>query len=122
MEIRYEANTTSSIDPERVMELYEKGEISREQFLRTLKINATEAKNVLGGDQVADFTVEDVGTALDIRIAQLPVENIDDEFVMEFEKVRKRVKRRVFGGKKPTESASATVKPRTKRRKIKVKR
>lgn len=112
-DIRYEANETSSIDAEKVMELYEAGEISREQFLRTLKVNATEAKNVLGGDQVAAFTVTEVGKSVDIRMDSLPIERIDDEFIMENAKVRKRVKRRVFGGGKTAAPVKAT---RSKRR------
>lgn len=102
------------------MKLFEDGTINREQFLRMVKIAATEAKNVLGGDQVADFTVTDVGSTLDIRIINLPVENIDDEYVMENSKVRTRVKRRVFGGKRtntprtPSGKVKRRIKTRTK--------
>lgn len=113
LEIKFEANETSAIDPERVLEQFEEGEITRDQLLRMLSINKTEAKNVLGGDQVADFTITTVGNKADVRIESLPVENIDDEFVMENERIRKKVKRRIFGGKKSGDRASA---PKRKRR------
>lgn len=112
-DIRYEANETSSIDTEKVLELWEAGEITREQFLRTIKVQSTEAKNVLGGDQVAAFTVKEIGKSVDIRMDAVPIEQIDDEFIMENAKVRKRVKRRVFGGGNTTPTAKTT---RPKRR------
>jgi hypothetical protein len=103
------------IDPERVMQLYEAGEITRDQFLRTLKISATEAKNVLGGDQVADFTVTTVGKTLDIRITSLPIENLKDSYVLENSNIKKRVKRRLFGGGAKAENKTVS-NPRRKRR------
>lgn len=121
MEIKYEANETSAIDPEKVMELFEGGDITREQFLRMIKIGVTEAKNVLGGDQVADFTVTEVGNKVDIRLSSLPVEHEDDEFVMANQKIKRKIKRRVFGGtSKPKERG--TVAPVRGKRKIRTKK
>ena len=115
-EIKYEANETSAIDPERVMELYENGDISREQFLRCVKIGVTEAKNVLGGDQVADFTVTEVGNKVDIRLSALPVEHEDDEFVMANHKIKRKIKRRVFGGGSKPKVRDAAPSGRAKRK------
>lgn len=106
-EFRYEANETSVIDPADVMQLYEDGDITKEQFLSMVTIRATEAKNVLGGDQVADFTKTVVGNKVDVRMISLPVEQHDDEFVMSAHKVRKKVKRRVFGTSKPKETTKS---------------
>lgn len=115
MEIRYEANETSAINPERVLELYENEEITREQLLKMMKIGVTEAKNVLGGDQVADFTEKVPGTNVDIRLSELPVENIEDEFVMNVHKVKKRIKpRKLFGqgAAKPKAERSKSGRPK----------
>ena len=113
IEFRYEATESSIIDPEEVLSLFEKKEITREQFLSMMKVSATDAKKVLGGDQVADFTTTVIGDTVDIRTQSLPVENEDDEYIMEAHKVRKKVKRRVFGGKaKPTERTPSKTRPR----------
>lgn len=106
-QFQYAATETSSIDPEEVMKLYEEGDISREQFLNMVSINAPAAKNVLGGDQVADFTKTVVGNKVDVRMSALPVEQHDDEFVMSAHKVRKKIKRRVFGTTKTKETTKS---------------
>lgn len=118
-EIRYEANETSAIDPEEVLKLFENEDITRQQFLQMMKISVTDAKNVLGGDQVADFTKTSIGAKIDIRLNDLPVEKVDDEFVMVNANVRKRVKRRVFG--KDTTSAKTVTPKRKIKRRIKTK-
>lgn len=97
MEFRYEANETTSLDSEAVLAMYEKKEITREQFLRMMTISKSEAKNVLGADMVADLETTSVGDKLDVRIETLPVENVDDEFVAVRRNVRKKIKRSVFG-------------------------
>lgn len=115
LRIRFETNETSAINPERVLELYENEEISRDQLLNMMKIGVTEAKNILGGDQVADFTEKVPGTKMDIRLEELPVENVEDEFVMSAHKVKKRISRRkIYGrGDKAKETG-----PRTKSGKL----
>ena len=115
---QYAATESSVIDPEEVMKLYEAKEISREQFINMIVINAPTAKNVLGGDQVADFTKTVVGNKVDVRMSALPVENHEDEFVMSAHKVRKKIKRRVFG---TTSKPVATTKSGRARRKINTK-
>jgi ribosomal protein S20 len=97
MEIRYEANETTSLDAEAVFAMYEKKEITREQLLRMVFISRSEAKNVLGADMVADLEVTTVGDKLDIRIENLPVEQAEDEYVAVQRNVRKKIKRSVFG-------------------------
>lgn len=114
-EIRYEAASSEIIDADEIMKQYENGDITREQFLRMISIQKTEAKNVLGGDQVAELTVTEVGKKLDIRLTSLPVENLDDAYVMENSNVKKRIKRRVFGNK----SKTPVSKPRSRKRNIK---
>lgn len=117
MEIKYETNLSSKVDAERVMQLYEKNEITREQFLRMVNIAVAEAKNVIGGDQVADFTVEVPGTTVDIRLADLPVENLDDEFVMANHAPKSRTKRRkVFGGGTGTRAKTPAARVKKTRR------
>jgi len=77
--------------------MYENKEITREQFVRMLKIDMSQAKNVLGGDQVADLEVTSIGDKPDIRISSLPVEQHDDEYIVVERRVRKKVKRSVLG-------------------------
>lgn len=84
--------------------MYDDEEITRDQMLRMLKIDKQQAKNVLGGDVVAELTEEVVGKEIDVRIATLPVENDDDEFVAVNRAVKKRVKRRKFGGSEERQS------------------
>lgn len=96
-EFRYEANETSSLDTEAVVAMYDKKEITREQFIRMVSISKSEAKNVLGADMVADLEVTSVGDKLDVRIEALPVEHVDDEFVAVQRSIRKKIKRSVFG-------------------------
>lgn len=118
MEFRYEANETVEINNEPILKMLEDGEITREQFLRIFNVNAKEAKNILGGDQVADLEVKTVGDKLDVRIDTLPVENHDDEFIAVASVVKRNVKRKVFGGgARPAEAAP--VKQAVRRIKIK---
>lgn len=97
MEFRYEANETVTLDADAILAMYDKEEITREQFLRMMSISKSDAKNVLGADVVADLEVTSVGDKMDVRIDPLKVENQDDEFVAVRRLVRKKVKRSVFG-------------------------
>jgi hypothetical protein len=81
-----------------------------------VNIQTTPAKNILGGDQVADFTRTAVGNNVDIRVKELPVENQDDEFVLANHKVRTKTKRKVFGGKSKAVQNTNQNKGRSKRR------
>lgn len=121
MEFRYEANETVAIDNEPILKMFEDGEITREQFLRIFKVDAKEAKNVLGGDQVADLEVKTVGDKLDVRIEALPVENQQDEFIVVASVVKTKKKRKVFGGGARPQTA-APVKGTIRRIKIKAKK
>lgn len=96
-EFRYEANETTELDAAVVLDMYEKGEISKEKFLQMISISRSEAKNILGADVVADLEVTTVGNKMDVRIESLPIENVDDEFVAIVRTVRKKIKRSVFG-------------------------
>lgn len=125
MEFRYEANETTSLDTDAILNMYDKEEITREQFLRMLSIKASEAKNVLGADVVADLEVKTVGDKLDVRIDTLPVEQEKDEFVAVVRLVRKKIKRSVFGQSAEAREAKAKNKdsPKTstiKQRRIKI--
>jgi len=93
--------------------MYDNEEISREDFVKMINVDKTQAKNVLGGDIVASMEYEQIGKTADIRLENTPIENIDDEFVIVATKIRSRVKRKTFGPKK----SEATGKVR---RKIKV--
>lgn len=117
-EFRYEATETTSLDEEAIFKLYEDGEITREQLLRMIKIDAKEAKNILGADQVADLEVKSVGDKLDIRMESLPVEQAEEEFVAVRRLVRKKVKRSVFG--KEREARKQPVAETKPGRKIKI--
>jgi len=116
MKIRYETNETSHINPEKIMELYENEDIDRDQFLRMIKIGVTEAKNIIGGDQVADFTETVPGKNVDIRLSELPVENIEDEFIMNTHKIKRRVQRRKVFGKGQDKKQTTGTSSRAKRR------
>lgn len=120
MKVTYGANESSIINPDEVLKLFEAGEISRERFLQMLTIKSTEAKNALGADQVADFTVTVAGTKADIRMEKLPVEQADEEFVMAASKIKKRqILRRKFGGSSKAETTAKSVKGARPRRAIK---
>ena len=120
MEFRYEANETVTLDAAAVMALYEKGEVTRDQFLRMISIQRSEAKNVLGADVVADLEVTTVGDKMDVRIESLPVENVDDEYIAIRRLVRKKIKRSVFGQAEEVKLATKTAAtPGTIRRRIK---
>ena len=107
MEFRYESSETTSLDEEAVFIMYEKKQITREQFLRMMKIDSKEAKNVLGADVVADLEVKTVGDKLDVRVEALPVENAKDEYVAVRRLVRKKIKRSVFGKERDAKDAAA---------------
>ncbi len=117
-EFRYEANETTELDTDAVLTMFEKEEITREQFLRLISISKSEAKNVLGADMVADLEVTSVGDKLDVRMEALAVEAKDDEYVSVQRVVRKKIKRSVFG--QAAENAKATPKaPTSNKRRIK---
>lgn len=120
MEFRYEAAESEKLDADAVLALYENEEITREQFLRMVNIDKTQAKNVLGGDQVAELTVKEIGNNVDVRIKQLPIEQIDDEYVEVKRKVKPKRKRSVFGRK--AEAARQPAAEKKPKRGIKVKR
>ena len=119
MEFRYEAAESEKLDAEAILELYDNEEITREQFLRMINIDKTQAKNVLGGDLVAELTVTETGKTVDVRIRQLPIEHLDDEYVEVKRAVKMRRKRSVFGRMAATERT--TVENKVKRG-IKIKR
>lgn len=94
------------------MELYENDEITREQFLRMISVGKAEAKNVLGGDLVTQFTKTEIGKNADIRISSTPVEQVKDEFIEVNEK--RRIRRKVVGKNK----AKASTKKRRIRTRV----
>lgn len=121
MEFRYEANESTEINNEPILEMFLKEEITREQFLRMFKVDSKEAKNILGADQVADLEVKTVGDKLDVRIENLPVEKGEDDYIAVASVIKTNRKRRVFGsGTKPTKVA-APVEQSPRKRFIKVK-
>lgn len=121
-EFRFEATESTEIANEPILDMFLNEEITREQFLRIFNVHATEAKNILGADQVATLQTTKVGSKLDVRMVDLPVENADDEYIAVAEAVKKQDRRRVFGGGAAKQRAGTeAVSPRVKRR-IKIKR
>jgi hypothetical protein len=118
LEVRFEATESERIDAERVLQLYEDKKISRDQFLRMVSIGKAEAKNVLGGDLVLEYTVKEVGQKADIRVSQTPIEQIDEEFI-EIQR-KERIRRRKPVGAKTRVSEDVT--PKKRRIKIKAKK
>lgn len=115
VEYRYEATETSSIDVDAVLAMYDNEEITRDQMVRLIKVDKTQASQILGGDQVADLEVTVVGKVADIRTKDLPVEQQEDEAVYRNAKVRRRVPRRRLGPQKTNATQTKTA-PQTKRR------
>ncbi len=109
--IDFSASESSYIDPKQVWDLLKKKQITEDQFLRMLKIDTGEAGKILGADVVADVTVKTVGSKLDIRVTDLPVENKSDNFIAVERKVRAKVERARFG--KTPERATVPAAPVT---------
>ena len=99
-EFRYEGASQTTYDTDAILKAFEEGEITREAFLRIMKVDPTQLKNVFGADQAADLTMTTVGDKLDIRMESLPVENEDDEFIMVERNIKTKQKRSVFGKRK----------------------
>lgn len=118
-EFRYAGAVTTTYDTESILDAYENEEITREQFLRLMKVDPKQLANVFGADQAADLTMTTVGDTLDIRVSSLDVENEDDEFVMVERNVQKKQKRSVFGKRKQEAKTAVERKPK---RSIKVRR
>jgi len=98
LEFKYEATQTTEIDAGAILDMFLNEEISREQYLRMINVSASEAKNVLGGDQVANLETTKVGNKVDVRVETLPVEFADDEFIgIKAIAPAKAKRRRVFG-------------------------
>lgn len=119
IDIKYEANESAKLPTEEILKMYEDEEITRDQLVRLLNVDRTQAKNILGGDVVADIEVKEVGKTVDIRVSETPIDEIDEEFVGVARKVRMRSKpkaRKRIGG-----SGKVAATPKRKvRRKIKV--
>lgn len=111
----YGATSKEIIDPDAILKMYEDEEITREQYLSMITVNKKPASTVLGGDLVAQHTIETVGDKADIRMEALPVEQEDEEFV--YEKDKAKTKRKTFGKNKV--KAGEKAKPR---RRIKVRK
>lgn len=122
VEYRYEAAESVEINNEPILKMLEDGEITREQFLRIFSVDAKEAKNILGGDQVADLEVRTVGDKLDIRTTSLPVEHAEDEFIMVASVVKRNIKRRVFGGGAKIQEPAQVNKATPRRIKVKTRK
>lgn len=98
--------------------MYENDEITRSQLVRLLNVDRTQAKNILGGDAVADIEVTTIGEKVDVRISETPIDEIDEEFIGVIRKVRLRSKpksRKRIGGREKTSTPKRKI-----RRKIKV--
>ena len=117
-EFRYEGAETTTYDTEAILKAFEEGEITREAFLRIMKVDPKQLANVFGADQAADLTMTTVGDKLDIRVESLPVEREDDTFIMVERNIKTKQKRSVFG-KRKEETAVAVKKSK---RSIKVRR
>ena len=98
-EYTYEAATKEVIDTSTIIEMYDNGDISREALLDMVKIDKSVAANKLGADVVADLTTKVPGNTIDVRFKNLPVENLDDEYIAVVSKVKVKTKRKVFGAK-----------------------
>jgi hypothetical protein len=99
-EFRYEGAEQTAYDTDAILKAFEEGEITREAFLRIMKVDQKQLANVFGADQAAELTITSVGDTLDIRISSLDVEHEDDEFVMVERKVKTKKGRSVFGRRK----------------------
>lgn len=113
-EYRFEAVESEVLDHDEILRRYDDEEISREQFLRMIKVDKKEAGNVLGGDEVADLTRTIVGKTVDIRVSSLPVDNADDEYIGIKRNIKTRRPRIKFGGS--DKAKIKTPKGRIKRR------
>lgn len=112
----YAAVSTTILDNDAVLALYDAQEISRDQFLRMLKVDRKQAQNVLGGDVVADMETTVVGDTVDVRISSLSVEEADDEFISIMRNPVRKKKRKRFGSTAllatTKETPSTAAKPR----------
>ena len=113
LKVKYEAAESEKLSTERIFEMLDDEEITRDQAIRMLNVDKTEATNILGGDIVADITYTEVGKKADIRIEKLPIEQLDEEAVVAAQK-RSRVRRRKIGRKQQQESTPARPKRRVK--------
>lgn len=115
LDIKYEASDSVKIDAEGVLKLYEADEITREQFVQMLNIDKTQAKKILGADQVMDLEIEVPGKDADIRVSDTPIDEIDDEYIAVTSKPIRSKPRKKFGGK-PTSKAAVASRPKSRRR------
>jgi hypothetical protein len=99
LQIKYEAAESSKLSTEKVLELYEDGEITREQLIQLLNVDRTQANTILGGDIVASISYTEVGKKADIRIEKLPIERLKEEHI-EIAHKKTRARRRVKIGRK----------------------
>lgn len=107
LDIKYEATENVKLDTEKVFALYENGEISRDQLLRMISISKSEAKKIIGGDQVAEFEITVTGDSADIRIENTPLEYIDEEYIGVMVKEKPKRRRRIGRRAKPTTKTPA---------------
>lgn len=118
--ISFEASVSDGIAAEDLMDQYEQGDITREQFLACVKVGMEDTKNTLGGDVVEALKQPITGKTVDLRKKTLPVEEHTKvpQLVIVGAPV---VKRRKIGGtgaltEKPTEVSETTAKKPTRRR------
>lgn len=81
--VRFDYNATERdvVDTSTLLQMYEDEEISRESFLDMIKPDAKVVATKLGADLAADLITKDVGSTLDLRLTELPVEQAKDEYV-----------------------------------------
>ncbi|QXN72541.1 hypothetical protein RCKICKAPOO_75 [Rhodobacter phage RcKickapoo] len=109
------------IDPEYILKLYEKKQITREQLLRVMSVGKADAASELGGDIVLAATVTKLGKKADIRMSDLPVERLNDEYILEADRAnipsRKRI---VFKAKAAQDTLDDTPAQKVRTRKLKL--
>lgn len=110
----FEASESEVIDTDAILKLYDKKKITREAMLSMMSISIAEARKSLGGDMVADLSKTKVGDKVDIRIASLPVENANDEFIMVNKKIRTKNPRLGAALNKPQQTDEVAPKRRIK--------
>lgn len=120
-EFTFAVTESEVIDPEFILKLYERKQITREQLLRVMSIGKADAASELGGDIVLAATVTKLGKKADIRMSDLPVERLNDEYILEADRAnipsRKRI---VFKAKAAQDTLDDTPAQKVRTRKLKL--
>lgn len=107
LQIKYEAASSEKLSTEKIIELYEDEEITRDQLINLLNVDRSQANIILGGDIVADITTVEVGKKADIRLDKLPIERLNEEHI-EIAHKKTTARRRIKIGRKGEASAKAS--------------